>query len=121
MTKLAIIALFAAFVLWMVMWQGKQYKAFLEGAKKASGTVVGKVERARRPDQPTRKENWLLYSYQVGDKTFTGEERVEFADLWGGFSQGQAIEIYYSEKKPEESHPVVIMDRRAGTAGKLSQ
>ena len=121
MTKLAVFALFAAFVLWMVMWQGRQYKAFMQGAKKAEGIVQGKEERLRRPDQPTRKESWLLYSYTVEGKTYAGEERIEFADLWGGFSQGQALEVYYSENKPQESHPVIVMDRRLGIAGKLSR
>ena len=60
MSKILIIALFIAFVFWMVAQQGRDNKAFLAGAKRVQGIVTAKDQRPSRLDQPTRKENWLV-------------------------------------------------------------
>jgi hypothetical protein len=121
MTKLAIIAVIAALVLWVIAWQGKQYQRFLEGAKKVTGTVDGKVVKRPNPDVPSRTENWLLFSYSVGGETFSRKERIEFGDLWDGFSQGQELEIYYSEDKPSVGYPASVLERRVDVTQTLSR
>ena len=120
MYKFLVIALIAVLALWVVVQQGNSNKAFITGAKKISGSVVHKEERLPRPDQASRKENWLVYSYTVAGTPYTGQEKVEFGDLWGNLAEGQTIEIYYSGDKPQVSHPVMIMDRRVGIIGKLT-
>jgi hypothetical protein len=113
MTKLTIIVLIVAAVLWVLMWQGREYQRFLDGARKTTGVVDAKEVKRPNPDIQSRKENWLFFSYSVGGETFSRQERIEFGDLWDGFSQGQEIEVYYSEKKPSVAYPASIIERRA--------
>ena len=122
MLRLFLIALvIVALVLWVLTWQGRQYKDFAKTAKRTTATVVRKDERLPRPDQPTRKEHWLIYSYQVGNTVYEGQEKMEFEDLWQSAAVGQEIEVYYSGAKPQVSHPVVVMDRRSETVGKFAE
>ncbi|NBX03999.1 MAG: DUF3592 domain-containing protein [Alphaproteobacteria bacterium] len=120
MTKLTIILLFLACVVMVLIWQGKRYEKFEAGAKKVMGKVERKDERKLRPNQPSHKENWLVYSYEVEGKPYAGEDKIEFTDLWMDYSVGGDVEIYYNEANPKESHPAEVFDRRIGMTRKLT-
>lgn len=115
-----ILLLLAGLVVAVVIAQGRQYQAFLAKAEKVAGTVTAKEERRLRADQPTNVERWVRYSYTVDGKVYSGEEKVEHADLWHELSEGQAVEIYCDKGNPEKSHLASVLDRRAGIAQKLT-
>lgn len=115
-----ILLLLAGLVVAVVVAQGRQYQAFLAKAEKVAGTVTAKEERRLRADQPTNVERWVRYSYTADGKVYSGEEKVEYADLWQELSEGQAAEIYYDKGSPNKSHLALVLDRRIGIAEKLS-
>jgi hypothetical protein len=115
-----ILLLVAGLVVAVVIAQGRQYQAFLDNAGKTSGTLTAKEERRLRADQPTNVEHWARYSYSVDGKSYSGEEKVEYTDLWHGLQEGQVAEIYYHKGNPEKSHLAQVLDRRIGIAQKLS-
>jgi hypothetical protein len=115
-----ILLLLAGLVVAVIIAQGRQYQAFLDKAGKVTGTLTAKEERRLRADQPTNVEHWVRYSYSVDGKQYSGEEKVEYADLWHSLQEGQGAEIYYHKGNPGKSHLALVLDRRVGIAQKLS-
>lgn len=104
---------FVLLVLIIVRWQSRQYDSFLEKSDKISGVIIGKEERAVRPDQPQRKEYLVSYSYRVNDKEYIGRENFEFEELWGDIKEGQAVDINYLREDPANSHLSMLLELRA--------
>ena len=113
---LVILIVLAVVVVTAVMLQGRQYAAFMEKAQKTSGHITRKEVRNFRPNQQTGKENWVSYEYALDGKSYSGEEKVEYADLWHGLNEGQETEIYYNRENPGESHVAAVLDKRLGIA-----
>lgn len=104
----------------VVMWQGKHYRSFADGAHKVKGVLVAKQEHIAEP-KTKRKEHWAIYRYQDTQGTaHTGEERVEYDDLWHSFREGQEIDVYVDAKNPSQSHLGPVLDRRLDIANTLS-
>ena len=121
MNKLLLLAIIAvAAIIMVVMWQGRQYQEFVAKAGKISGHLTRKEVRNFRQNQQTGKENWAMYTYQLADKVYAGEEKIEYADIWQKLNEGQNVEVYYNKDNPGESHLVVVLDRRLGVAEKLT-
>lgn len=116
MSKLILFLLFVLLVIVVVRIQGRQSGDFIAQADKISGVIIKKEERARRNDQPNRKEYLVSYSYRVGDSEYIGRENVEYGDLWQDMREGQAVDIYYLRADPANSHLAMLLDRRAKTA-----
>jgi hypothetical protein len=121
MLKVAIVILaVVALALWVVQQQGKKNEAFLANAKKANGVITAKNARVVRPDQPTRKEYSLNYRFEVDGESFSGNELVEFQDMWQSAQEGQAVEVYYVPGNPAKSHLAAVLERRLGISRAVS-
>lgn len=94
---------------------GNQYKKFLKTAEKASGKILAKEERVIDPKN-RRKENWLRYSYSANGQEFTGEDRIEYQDMWMDLKEHAAIDVLYNRDNPKESYPEPVLARRLGMA-----
>ncbi len=115
MKILLIFALFALLVFAVVRWQMGQYLDFMSCAAKTTAKIISKTETKPMGDvKGGRTEHILLYSYTLDGREYSASDTIEFSDLWQDFAEGQEIEIYYSKKAPEQSHPVSVMNRRLG-------
>ena len=118
--KWALIVILIVIAVVVVRWKSDQYKAFVANADKTTGMLVRKEARTFRPNQQTGKENWIIYTYFLDGKNYSGEEKVEYAGLWHDFKEGQRIGIYYNKSNPGESHAVAVLDKRIGIANTVS-
>ena len=112
MGKLLILLLFIITVLLVLRFQNGQYREFLNSASKVTGIIINKEELVKRPDQPNRKEYWVVYSYNVGGVDYIGRDSVEYPDIWQDIQENQRLEVYYMRENPKLSHPVILLDRR---------
>lgn len=115
---LIIVLLVAVLIMFVIRLQGNAYQRFMAGA----GEVMGKIEKKEtRIDNPKNRhtENMLIYSYTVNGREYSGEERVEYQDLWLDAREGMELRVYYSKNNPAKSYPAALMDRRLKIAGKL--
>lgn len=113
MSKLLIFLLFIVAVLLMLRFQNSQYREFINAATKTSGMIIHKEELAKSANQPNRKEYWVVYSYNVGGVDYIGRDNMEYSDLWQDMQENQKLDIYYLREDPSQSHPVILLDRRA--------
>lgn len=115
---LLILALFAVVVLIIIRLQGDVYKRFMAGAAEVKGRIEKKETRIDNP-KTRHTENILIYSYNVEGRKYSGEERVEYMDLWLDAREGADLRVYYSKSNPAKSYPSALIDRRLGIAAKV--
>ncbi len=113
MSKILILLIFLLVVFLFLRFQGNQYRDFVSASDKTYGIIIHKEELAKRADQPNRKEYVVVYSYSVSGVDYIGRDNVEYQDLWQDMKEEQKLEIYYLREKPDQSHPVILLDRRA--------
>lgn len=99
--------------------QAQVYERFKEGAAETMGRIVKKETRIDTGRSKKPEDNVLIYSYEVGGDSYSGEERVEYADLWQDAREGTELRVYYSKKDPTKSYPAALIDRRLGIASKV--
>jgi 2-succinyl-5-enolpyruvyl-6-hydroxy-3-cyclohexene-1-carboxylate synthase len=121
MTKILIaIAIFAAILVAVTLWQGDQYKAFMKTAQKTTAKIVAKDERVADP-KTKRKEYWVTYSFDVADTHYTSQEQLEYIDIWQALRMSYPADIYYNRRQPSECHLASALDRRLGIVHKLGK
>ncbi|MEZ5690607.1 MAG: DUF3592 domain-containing protein [Rickettsiales bacterium] len=114
MIKLLLVVIFIFLVFVVAGWQKRGIKDFADRAEVVTAIVIEKYEKTRKADHPSRVERIINYSYMVEGKEYTGEDTVEFSDLWQQVKKGQEIEVYFLRENPAKSHPVILVRRRAG-------
>ena len=112
-----ILAVLAAVTVLVIRLQGDAYRRFVANASEVMGRIDKKETRFDNTKNK-RHENILLYSYSVDGKTYRGEERVEYDDLWLDAREGMELRVYYAKRNPGKSYPAALMDRRLHIAGK---
>ena len=118
MVKFIIIFLFIVLIIAVVKLQGNSYARFKVSAQAVRGKIIAMEER--RVDVKTqRKRRYVRYAFELEGKLFTGEENVEYDDLWTLVKAGDSITIYYDPKNPSKNYPAALLDRRLGIADKI--
>ena len=98
--------------------QGDQYAKFKANSREVMGRIEKKQTRIDNP-KTLHTEQVLIYSYEIDGKRYTGEERVEYDDLWQEAREGAELRVYVSKKNANQSHPAALIDRRIGIADQL--
>jgi len=117
---LVILVVLAVVIMIVVRLQGNVYQRFMDNAAEANGRIDKKETRIDNP-KTRHVENILIYSYEVDGKTYRGEERVEYEDMWLDARDGMDLRVYYSKANPAKSYPAALLDRRLAIAGKLKK
>jgi uncharacterized protein YxeA len=115
---LVILVLVVVLAVWVTRLQGNAYARF----KANSAEVMGRIDKKETRFDNTKNrhsENYLLYSYTVDGKNYSGEERVEYDDMWLDAREGMELRVYYAKNNPAKSYPAALIDRRLGVADKL--
>lgn len=110
---LLILAIAAAII--FTRAKGDEYARFRERAMEVPGKIVKKETRIDNP-KTRHTENVLIYSYSVNGREFTGEERVEYEDLWMEARDGMPLRVYVDKNNAKKSFPAALIDRRIGIA-----
>lgn len=104
-------------VVFVIRMQANAYERFMANAAEVMGAIDKKETRIDEP-KTKRTENILLYSYMVNGTRYSGEEKVEYPDLWQEAREGMELKIYYAKNNPAKAYPAVLIDRRLDIANK---
>lgn len=117
--KLAALVAVIAIILTVliVRLQAVDYEEFMKDSYKATAQITTKREMVA--DQKTqRKEMRIEYRYMANGRVYTGNESVEFTDLWDPYTPGQTVEVYISSKDAGQSYLAEPITRRLKMARK---
>jgi hypothetical protein len=119
MFKLLVILAFIALAVLVTRFLNDKNTDFKSQAKMVQATVTNKVEHYATKKK-TREEHVIRYEFTVDGKNYSGEDTVEFDDLWARVKEGDKITIYYHPENPLKNHPAALLDRRLNMAQKVA-
>jgi len=116
---IVVLVILAIVVVAVIRMQGNAYARFKADAIETVGLIEKKETRIESHHSQKRDEHVLIYSYTVKGEPYTGEDSIEYTDMWETAQAGMHLRVYYSKKDPSKSYPAAVLDRRLNIAEKV--